>query len=438
MCVTKMQAGVVAQTALLHGANRHAVFAERRRDRAEHAGTIGHLGEEVELRRDVVDRADGLARQGADRGALPPFHEVLRGVDEVAEHRRCRRCATGAASVEHQLADRVSLDEHRVERVAYRRERMQLRHHRGVNPHRDLTVDLLRNCEELHDVTEVARRRDVVGRYAGDALAIHVGGDDARPEGNGGDDRSLGRRVVALDVGSGIRLGEPERLRVGERGVERLSAVAHAAEDVVRRAVHDSHDPTNAVAGERLAQWPHERDAATDGGLEQQVDTRTLRRLEQLAPVRGEQLLVGRDHRLACHQCLDDEGSCRLDATDDLDDDVDVGVTDHRIGVVGEAAGREREPAVLREVANRDADHLERYPGPRLDHVGMVVDEPHECAAHVAATEQPDPHPLLHHASVLPGSTTSRDTRSSSVSRRTTRRAPSSPTNTTAGRGTRL
>ena len=155
-------------------------------------------------------------------------------------------------------------------------ERMALRHHRGVHPHRDLTVDLLGNCEELHDVAEVARRRDVVGRDAGDALAVHVGGDDARAERDGGDDRSLGRGVEALDVGSGIRLGEPERLRVGERVVERLAAVGHAGEDVVGRAVHDAHDPPDAVAGERLAQRPHERDAAADRRLEQEVDARAL------------------------------------------------------------------------------------------------------------------------------------------------------------------
>ena len=67
-----------------------------------------------------------------------------------------------------------------------------------------------------------------------------------------------------------------------------------------------------------------------DRRLEQDVDARALGGLEQLAPVRGEQLLVGGDDRLAAHQRLDDQRAGRLDAADDLDDDVDVGIADHR------------------------------------------------------------------------------------------------------------
>ena len=74
----------------------------------------------------------------ADGGALASLRHVLRRVDEVAEHRRRGGTAAGAAPVEHQLADRLSLDEHRVEGVAHRGQRVTFRHHRRVHVHRDL------------------------------------------------------------------------------------------------------------------------------------------------------------------------------------------------------------------------------------------------------------------------------------------------------------
>ena len=127
----------------------------------------------------------------------------------------------------------------------------------------------------------------------------------------------------------------------------------------------------------------------------------------------------------------------RLDPADDLHDDVDVGIADHALGVVGEAARREREVAVLGEVADRDAGDLERHAGAGLDHVGVIVDEAHQRAPHVAAAEDPDPHPFLHDGSVSLMSV-SRVDEIVEVSRRTTTRALPSRTNTTAGRGTWL
>ena len=58
----------------------------------------------------------------------------------------------------------------------------------------------------------------------GDALAVHVAGDDAGAERDRRDDRGLGRGVEALDVGGGVALGVAERLRLGERVGERRAA----------------------------------------------------------------------------------------------------------------------------------------------------------------------------------------------------------------------
>ena len=71
--------------------------------------------------------------------------------------------AAGAPAEQHELADGLALDEHRVVRAAHGRERMVDRHHRRMHAHADRAVDLLGDGEQLHDVAELVRGRDVVG-----------------------------------------------------------------------------------------------------------------------------------------------------------------------------------------------------------------------------------------------------------------------------------
>ncbi len=132
----------------------------------------------------------------------------------------------------------------------------------------------------------------------------------------------------------------------------------------------DPHHPVDPVAGQRLAQRPHQRDATGDGRLEQEVDARALGRLEELLAEVGEQLLVRGDDGLAGLQRLDDQLAGGLDPADHLDDDVDVGVADDRVRVVGEDARRQGDVALSREVPDRDLPDLRagRRCAPRSSH----------------------------------------------------------------------
>ena len=100
--------------------------------------------------------------------------------------------------------------------------------------------------------------------------------------------------------------------------------------------------PVDRLAQQRLAQRPDERDAAGHRRLEEQVDAGGLGRGEELGADVGEQLLVGGDHRLARLERVEDQLAGGLDAADDLDHDVDVGVGHDRGGVVGEDVGARR------------------------------------------------------------------------------------------------
>mgnify|MGYP006164680737 CR=1 FL=1 len=77
------------------------------------------------------------------------------------------------------------------------------------------------------------------------------------PEGQAGDDRRLGRGVVALHVGGGVTLGVPQGLGLGQRLGEGLPRLGHAGEDEVGGAVDDAEHPRDPVAGEGLPQGPH-------------------------------------------------------------------------------------------------------------------------------------------------------------------------------------
>ena len=82
-----------------------------------------------------------------------------------------------------------------------------------------------------------------------------------------------------------------------------------------------------------------ERDATGDGSLEQEVHAVAIGRLEQLDTDVGEQLLVRRDDRFAGGDGGGDQLAGRLDAADDLDDEVDVGIDHDVVGITRQHTG---------------------------------------------------------------------------------------------------
>ena len=193
-------------------------------------------------------------------------------------------------------------------------------------------VGLLGDGEELDHVAHLPSELDVDLGDRRDALVVDVGGRDGGAERDAGDDGGLGAGVVALDVGGGVGLGEAQALRLGQRVGVRRASLGHAREDVVGGAVDDAHHPGDALADQRLAQRTDDRDAAGHGRLEEEVDPGALGGLEELGAVLGQQLLVPGDHGLARLERSEDQLAGRLDATDELDHEVDVGIVDDRHG----------------------------------------------------------------------------------------------------------
>ncbi len=195
-----------------------------------------------------------------------------------------------------------------------------------------------------------------------------------RVEGEAGEDRHLGGGVGAVDVGAGVGLGVTEVLGTGEDVLVGSAAGRHLGEDEVGGAVDDAEDLGDLGDAEALLDHPHDRDHARHCSLEAQLHAGLASEVEQLLPMLGEQLLVGRDHRALRPQGVDHVIAGGIGAADQLDDQV-------------RALEDRAEVALL---AGEHADNLRQPTGRRLDRIGARLDQLGEGSANSAASQQPD------------------------------------------------
>ena len=190
----------------------------------------------------------------------------------------------------------------------------------------------------------------------GDAFDRDVVDAHAGVEGERGQDGALGGGVQAFDVGRRIGLGKTQVLRLLEGVLVAQSLGAHRVQDEVRRAVDDAHHRRHAVTSEGLAQAVHDGHGAGDGGLVVEVGVVGGGRLVQLRAVGGEQGLVAGHDRDALGEGTQDERARRLDAADQLDDEV------HPVNGLGRVGGQQltvdRRVARSIHIADKDSADL--------------------------------------------------------------------------------
>ena len=222
---------------------------------------------------------------------------------------------------------------------------------------------------------------------AGGGQAAHR---DVAAEGDGAEHADLVGGVDAVDVERGFGLGVALLLGLGEDLLERPAVALHRGEDVVAGAVEDADHLVDAVGGEAFADRLDDRDAPADAGLEAQVDAVFFRGGVEFRPVFGEQGLVGGDDRFAGAEGFIDELPGDADATDQFDDDLDVGVLDdrHRVGC---ADGR-IQPGNLGgvEVQIRHPAQLEREARAIAEVALAVEDKIRDPRANVAEAQDAD------------------------------------------------
>lgn len=228
----------------------------------------------------------------------------------------------------------------------------------------------LHHSQQLHHIAKPIGELDIGGPYAGDPLTEHIVAGDVVAESDPGQDGRLGRRIVSLDVGRRIALCQPQRLGFGQHRVVVRSILSHLGEDVVGGAVHNAGDPVDAFAGQRFPEGPDQRYSPGDGSLIEKVDRPFPGQGPKGDPVgRCQEGLVGGDHRLPCFESRADQSAGRLQASHELDDDVDRRVGDQGLRVVGEKVDRDVSIHGPRQVG--DSDAAEFQVNPALDGDGI-------------------------------------------------------------------
>jgi hypothetical protein len=211
---------------------------------------------------------------------------------------------------------------------------------------------------------------DLLDALVADLVEVH-GGVERQPR----EDRHLRGGVLAVDILAGIGLGVAEPLGVGEGVGVRAAGARHLREDVVRRPVDDPVHAIDMRGRERLLQDADDRHDARDRGLEAQLHAVLARGRPQLLAVLAEQLLVrGHDVAAGTHRAQDVVAR-RLEAADELDDEV--------------AAGEDR--VEVAAAARQDAADLGAQPGDRGHVIGALGEQRLERGTDGAVTEQADP-----------------------------------------------
>ena len=199
--------------------------------------------------------------------------------------------------------------------------------------------DWIGRGDQLGRVAELGAVLDVGQVEPVDADVVDLLQEDAGVKRDRREDGDLGRGVGARHVLGRVGLGVPEPLRFGQRvGVGR-ARLHHPAQDEVRGSVDDAVDPVDAAHDHRLAQHLDHRDGSAHARLEAQLHPVVLGGAEELLAVPCEELLVGRDDRLARLEEREDVLAGGLDPAHDLGDDRDRRVVPESREVGGEEPG---------------------------------------------------------------------------------------------------
>ena len=207
----------------------------------------------------------------------------------------------------------------------------------------------------------------------------------------------LRSRVEAPNVEGRVGLGVSELGRVGEGVRVRRARERHRREDVVGAPVDDTTELNDIVAEKVALERVDDGDTAAHGGLVAELHAARRRlvraREELLQPrkLRRDQRLVGRHDMLTCLDRLCNHLLGEGGAAHHLDDDVDVGVIDHRIRVRDDLATGGRNPvALLVDVADHDLGHLQLDAKALLDERVLALEDLDDATTDGATANQAD------------------------------------------------
>ena len=152
--------------------------------------------------------------------------------------------------------------------------------------------------------------------------------------------------------------------------------------------VDDAEHAGDAVAGHRLAQRVDDRDGTGDGGLVVEVGAGRGSSRVELGAMSGDEGLVAGDDAGPGLEGRQNEGPCRLDAADELNDQVVPG-SDCR-GIISEEILGDGNIARRVDVAHGDARDLKARTGSGGEVIGLLDQQTNHLAAHGPGAEDAD------------------------------------------------
>src|SRR5690606_37198326 len=258
-------------------------------------------------------------------------------------------------------AYRITVDHHRVHHAVDVGEQAVGGDQRRMHAQLEARFGAAGHTQMLDPVAQGLGIVDVGRGQLGDALGIGLVELQRHAEGNGGEDGQPVGGVDAFDVERRIRLGIAQCLSFLEHVFEGAALLAHLGEYEVTGAIDDAGQPVDTVGRQPFADRLDHWNAARHRSLEGDDDALLAGTGENLVAMHSDQRLVGGDHVLAVLDGLEHQFEGQGIAADQLDDDIDLGVTDNGENIVGNGNGAGVALGV--ELPGRDLRNLNSTPG---------------------------------------------------------------------------
>ena len=323
------------------------------------------------------------------------MHRVLRGLDDVAHDGAGRRRVAGAPAFQHHILEGMAVQVNRVQGSVHAGKRMVRRQedrmHAGFN---GIPV-ILADGQQFQHIAHLPAEGDILGGHLRDALPVYILHLHPAVESQGAQDAQLVGRVEALDIRRGIGLGQAQPLRVLQHVLIFGAFRRHPGQDVVGRAVHNTHDLFNMVRDQRALDRVDDRDRAADAGFVVQPRAGLLRHGAQLVKVQAQRHLVGSHHGFPVFQRTQHHGGCRLLAAEELTDDLDFRILQDIILVRGQHLVRDLLAAVEALIQHQGLLHAQRHARPGFHLAAECPDQVPDTSADISQSEQSQ-HNLFH------------------------------------------
>ena len=189
-------------------------------------------------------------------------------------------------------------------------------------------------------------------------------------------------------------------MRASKRIGITCSVLAHFCEDVISCAIDNAKHSSNWFTTQTLAQRTNKRNAATYSRLKQQVDARFVCCSKQFRTVRGNQCLVRRNNRLARGKCFQNQSPSFINATHQLNDQVNRGVAHNKICVLCQYICNQR-TSMRCSISNRHASNFQPNTTAGRNGVGLLFHQLYEGGANSAMANHADANNVCCHTFTL-------------------------------------